>query len=221
MKTLYIFDLDDTLISTKQAYLRAYQNALEKHFQLSSGQARIWTLSLLEHYSSSKPEDLFHALVHFLKIEEKVQQEMDFVEDFLKVYWEKMHLFPGVKEFLKRIKLLSRQCALVSNGSSQVQREKIKHFELEEYFDPKLIMISGDYGEGAQKPSSFMHKKLQSLTGKTEEEMVYYGNTWIDALSAIKMDIDFFYFKPEGANANDPLVLLGYPVIQNWSEVKI
>ncbi|MDG5815828.1 HAD family hydrolase [Chitinispirillales bacterium ANBcel5] len=57
-----------------------------------------------------------------------------------------MYLFPGAIDTLKHFKSKGVKMALVTNGEAGLQRDKIKRFGLESYFD--TILIEGELGFG-------------------------------------------------------------------------
>ena len=81
-------------------------------------------------------------------------------------------LMPDAKETLTR---LQRTCriALLTNGDSGLQREKIAAFGLEKLFD--AVAVSGEYGVGKPRPAIF-HFLLSEL-GLDPSEAAMVGNS--------------------------------------------
>lgn len=80
--------------------------------------------------------------------------------------------YPETIEVLNKLK--SRyQMALITNGLSDLQREKIKGGSLEQYFD--LILISGEVN--CRKPDKKIFQKAFSHFKKQKEEFIMIGNS--------------------------------------------
>ena len=56
--------------------------------------------------------------------------------------------------------------ALITNGNTERQRDKISRFGLEEFFD--YILIEGEFGIGKPDPSVFLHV-LEQLNARPED----------------------------------------------------
>jgi putative hydrolase of the HAD superfamily len=57
-----------------------------------------------------------------------------------------MHVFPGARDALRRLKGLRIKLALIANGAGAVQRAKLARFKLTQYFDH--IQIESELGFG-------------------------------------------------------------------------
>ena len=77
--------------------------------------------------------------------------------------------FVGALETLQHFKTSQVKTALITNGSSEVQRLKINKFGLERYFDH--VLVEGEFGAGKPEPLVYQHLMEKLLT---EPE-----NTWI------------------------------------------
>lgn len=216
MKSLYIFDLDDTLIETRKAYLSSYVDLISAVFALPQDYARKTLVLFLMHYSSSDAASVFQAYCYLLGKQLQGEQETNFVQQFEHLYWQRLALYPGAEQFLTDAKYKGRQLSLVSNGKSDIQRKKIAQLGLEAYFEPSLVLISGDFEASAKKPSPYMHQHLLQMTGKKQAEAVYFGNTWQDALSAQKAGVDFVYFYGSKEDERQAVICHGFPSFEKW-----
>ncbi len=68
---------------------------------------------------------------------------------------EGVEVFPGVIETLLHFRTARRKLALVTNGSSEIQRAKIEKFKLESFFHH--IQIEGEYGRGKPEKQVFLN----------------------------------------------------------------
>lgn len=73
---------------------------------------------------------------------------------------------PGAKETLIQLRELKVCMALITNGNTERQRDKISRFGLEEFFD--YILIEGEFGIGKPDPSVFLHV-LEQLNARPED----------------------------------------------------
>jgi putative hydrolase of the HAD superfamily len=74
---------------------------------------------------------------------------------FTRLRDEEMKLFPGASETLDELRALGVRLALITNGSSEVQRGKIARFALEHRFDH--IQIEGEHGFGKPEAQAYLH----------------------------------------------------------------
>ena len=81
-------------------------------------------------------------------------------------------LMPDAKETLARLQS-SRRIALLTNGDSGLQREKVASSGLEKFFD--AIVISGEHGIG--KPQAGIFHSLLAKLGVHASEAVMVGNS--------------------------------------------
>lgn len=82
---------------------------------------------------------------------------------------------------------------LITNGSSTLQWNKIKALKLNQYFDEKLIFVSGDWGNEYQKPST---KSLSILTAVNEfapNQLFFTGDRESDKIFAERAGMSFLY----------------------------
>lgn len=68
---------------------------------------------------------------------------------------ECVYVFADVKETLCKLKEKGYLLALLTNGASKYQREKLKRFDLERYFDG--IFIEGEQGVGKPKSKAYQN----------------------------------------------------------------
>jgi len=74
---------------------------------------------------------------------------------FTRLRDEEMKLFPGAYETLDELRERGVRLALITNGSSEVQRGKITRFALEHRFEH--IQIEGEHGFGKPEERAYLH----------------------------------------------------------------
>lgn len=76
-------------------------------------------------------------------------------EAFAESRWERMGLFPGVREALTRLRERGIPLALVTNGDRRQQRRKIERYDLARFFD--IVVIEGEFGVGKPEEAVYRH----------------------------------------------------------------
>jgi putative hydrolase of the HAD superfamily len=76
-------------------------------------------------------------------------------EAYAESRWQRMALYPGVREALGRLRARGLPMALVTNGDRRQQRRKIEQYELAPYFD--VIVIEGEFGAGKPDEAVYRH----------------------------------------------------------------
>jgi putative hydrolase of the HAD superfamily len=76
-------------------------------------------------------------------------------EAFAASRWNRMALYPGVREALVRLRARGVPMALVTNGDRRQQRRKIEQYELAPFFD--VIVIEGEFGVGKPEEAVYRH----------------------------------------------------------------
>jgi putative hydrolase of the HAD superfamily len=74
--------------------------------------------------------------------------------------------FPGAVETLERLRASGVRLALLTNGSSEMQRGKLRRFHLERFFD--TIRIEGEFGVGKPDERIYRHA-LAALDAMPQE----------------------------------------------------
>ncbi len=94
-------------------------------------------------------------------------------QDFAARRWERMELFPGVREALDRLRQRGVALALVTNGDRSHQRRKVEQYDLARFFD--VILIEGEFGVGKPDESVYRHV-LESLDARPSEAWMVGDN---------------------------------------------
>ena len=85
---------------------------------------------------------------------------------------ENMYLFPGARHTLDALRSRGCKMALLTNGDSEIQRWKIRRFDLEEYF--QAVLIEGELGFG--KPDPRVYRRALSALGVSARNTVMVGD---------------------------------------------
>jgi len=138
-KYLVALDLDDTLYKEQDFIFSGYHyiDAFLKERKGVTGSFEI----LKEGYH--KDDKIFETLLAKQNITNITWEEL------LKLYWAHMpdiHLDNATKRILDFLKESGVRLALITDGYSTTQRNKIKALGIDKYFDPEDIIISEEFG---------------------------------------------------------------------------
>lgn len=104
---------------------------------------------------------------------------------------ERLELYSGVKETLKKLKKKYRLAA-VSDGQTAWAYPELHAVGLTKFFDP--IIVSGDFGY--RKPDPRLYKKALKQIGARPDETVFIGNDlYRDVFGAQSVGIKTVFFK--------------------------
>jgi putative hydrolase of the HAD superfamily len=159
-----LFDLDDTIISfdgvTNLAWEKACSSFVSRRNTLFNSDVLLESINKIRKLYWSDPErhrigrmDLIKARRNIVKIALRELQYFDEVsayeiaDDYSKLHKEMICLFPDSISTLKELKDLGIRMALVTNGTSEMQLEKINRFCLSEFFDFYLIEEEVGFGK--------------------------------------------------------------------------
>ena len=143
-----VFDLDDTLYNEVDFLKSAY---FEISYHLDPTRATLLYMHLFTLYGKQK--NVFEYLVGKYPIS---------LEGLLEMYRNhvpKIAVFEGVKEIITRIKSLGGELAIITDGRSITQRNKIEQLGLSKYF--KCIIISEEIE--SEKPNILNYQKVMDF----------------------------------------------------------
>lgn len=144
MPRLALFDLDDTLISSKDAFVGWVQEVVEAHGL--GGDAR-WFADHEHVFWTGAPEDAFRGLVeHFGLPAEPAALMADYQSRMV----ELLTPYPGVLDGLEALRDAGWRTGIVTNGFGEFQNSKIDAVGLRAFVD--VVCISDV--EGSWKPES-------------------------------------------------------------------
>jgi putative hydrolase of the HAD superfamily len=185
-----LFDLDDTLVDYTASGRRCWQELFREyaaHFgveveQLSAVHQQVanWYWSDLERHRTGRL-DLKASRRHIMRLTlEKLGIENQAlggeVADGFTLRREEMVVpFPGAIETLQELRLRDICMGLVTNGSGEFQRNKIRRYELDRFF--KTILIEGEFGAG--KPDHRVYRSALEQMGALPAQTWMVGDDLI------------------------------------------
>jgi len=165
-----IFDLDNTLINYGGVTEKAWNLTCEKlvkEFQMKHDAKSIASKIIEVNHSVWENEDkrpkgnfsfyelrksiVKEALEYFHLTNEDMIEFL--VQNYSKCKHEAVYMFEDVPDTLRALKQRGYMTALLTNGDSAFQREKIKRFNMEELFDG--IFIDGEQGVGKPEKEAY------------------------------------------------------------------
>ena len=185
---LILFDLDDTLMAFDIVSNEAWDKATDEFIKTNN--INIEKTILLEKIHKIKkwywgdPErhrigrkNIINARREIVKLAlENFNIENNALEDFADNYsnihetlW---YLFDDVAETLQKIKDMNIKLGVMTNGTSENQRKKMKRFDIEKYFDYILIEEEAGYG----KPDIKMYEHMLQTTKVENEKIIMVGD---------------------------------------------
>jgi len=186
---LHIFDLDDTLINTRQAYFSAQEKAIRRVFPdlienslASSLQDLRWLCRI---FGSGNTETYFSAYVASrpdLQVEGKSLATL-LTTVYHDAFQSNLKPLDGAVRYLQNLKDRNQKLALVSNGISASQLKKLHLTKLDIFFPPQRCFISEAYLPAQKKPSPYMLEQACKSVGIDSQQSVFYGNSAEDILA--------------------------------------
>jgi putative hydrolase of the HAD superfamily len=166
-----LFDLDDTIITGDVGTDELWKALCYQHAELVEGlsgdvllsevnKARDWYWADPERHRI-KRLNLIKArreLVEFVFSKLGIENEKvcySLADSFTVKKQEMITLIPGAIDTLVHFKNTGAAMALITNGASDFQRQKIDRFDLAQYF--KYILVEGEFGAGKPDKSVFTH----------------------------------------------------------------
>lgn len=116
-------------------------------------------------------------------------------QDFATRRWERMELFPGVREALHRLRECGVLLALVTNGDRSHQRRKVEQYDLARFFD--VILIEGEFGVGKPDESVYRHV-LESLEATASEACMVGDNLDWDVAAPQRLGLRGIWVDAQG-----------------------
>ncbi|MEX0828484.1 MAG: HAD family hydrolase [Haliea sp.] len=167
MPKAILFDLDDTLISAYGDPMTAWSAVLDEFSHSIEPNSKVPVLEAIvvetqsfwaddtrstpwrQHVNEARRKIVRAAL---MRLERRTHPTIRgdlgerLVDRFSSYRLETMSLFDGAHALLDRLRQAGVKLALITNGSAEAQREKLRRFDLERRFDH--IQIEGDVGFG-------------------------------------------------------------------------
>lgn len=201
------FDLDGTLHDNSKgmtiALRKTYQKFRDRLAPVTEGEFlemhKKLVAKLIKEYREGTLQEAvpwevtyrFQQILKQLKIRNK-SLIMDLSETFSRLRKDCVQIFPGVKGGLSHLKK-QYQLAILSNGPSVLQRNKLRWLGLYEIFD--WILISEEIGYN--KPDVRIFRYALRATGVKPEESVMIGDSVDADLAAKNIGIKTILFDPK------------------------
>lgn len=152
-ETIFVFDLDDTLYSEK-AYEESGIKAVWCHF--SELIPEISSTSFLDKLLFNS-QDWIQQILEATGGNELISKET--LINFYRTHLPNIKLYDDALQLLKFLKLNNSKMALITDGRSITQRQKIKALNITEFFN--TICISEEMG--SEKPSMTSYELIQNV----------------------------------------------------------
>ncbi len=123
---------------------------------------------------------------------------------------------PGAIDTLRHFRNDGLKLALISNGSSEVQRRKIKRFRLAPFFD--YITIEGEFGFGKPDERLFLHS-LEQLGITPKEAWMIGDDLERDVAAAQRLTIFSIRVDWRGTGLPEPTSIRPDRIIRTLSEL--
>lgn len=167
-----IFDVDNTLINRKEAFLRLCDYLIDKYAGDYPYQgSREELVDYLVEIDANGYGGIRNVVMKLGKVWKLPLSVEELVEERNEVFGKLTIPFPEMHEVLDTLKG-KYKLGVITNGYSRVQREKIQTVGIEDYFDD--IIVSGE--EEFEKPDPRIFLKSCENLGVKPEEAVYVGD---------------------------------------------
>lgn len=182
---LFIFDLDDTIYD----YMEPFKKTLSQLLGIDDP-AACWELYQSYRRFSDQvfPMSQTNAIsleqAGYLRTELMVKHhgiDLDAkgIREFHETYrqnQQRIEIQPAIRELLKKLKDSGHNIAIITNGPGPHQARKIAQLNLEAYFNPRNIFISGYYG--FDKPDHRIFDIAINRLRPKNEEVYYIGDNY-------------------------------------------
>lgn len=141
--------------------------------------------------------------------------EMDaLTERYQAAYRRSRRAVPGAHELLGWLREQGAKIAVITNGFTAVQQQKLRECAIEEMIDHLVTSEAA----GAQKPERAVFEEALRLTGGRAEHAVMIGDSWhADVTGAAQLGIKAIWLNRRGESCPDPSLAVE---IRDLSEVQ-
>jgi putative hydrolase of the HAD superfamily len=189
---LILFDLDDTLMAFDLVSEKAWDKSVDIFIQNNNiitekdvllekiNTTRKWYWADSERHkigrrniNNARREIVKLALKECVNIEINKLEEL--ADNYSKIHEGLWHLLDDVEETLQKIKERNIKLGIMTNGTSESQRGKLRRFDIEKYFD--YIFIEGEVGYG--KPDIKIYEYMLQTTGVECNKIIMVGDNLV------------------------------------------
>jgi putative hydrolase of the HAD superfamily len=201
-----LFDLDDTLYDQRSYWRGRLWLALgvvrTRYAQLDH--EALVGIAMAEHVYMAQWPDFLRR--HGVDDEELIAEAH---EVFRREWFEGMALADDAAPTLEALRSRYR-LGLITNGPSEIQRRKIEHFGLANYFD--VLIVSGEVGVAKPDPAIF-RLAMERLRVEPSEALFVGDSPEYDLRGAMAAGVPFVWMNPGGeelpAGFGRPLATIG------------
>ncbi|MGF1691936.1 HAD family hydrolase [Photobacterium kagoshimensis] len=170
LNKIVIFDLDDTIYPESSYNLACYQ-AASKVFLADYGVDLYSEIEL--RFNQRQYRDLFSRAIKAKGGE--VSEEYIFTQlvQAYRTHAPELKPYDGFLSCILELKSRYR-LAIITDGNSSIQRQKIQALGIAPYFD--FILCSSELGKGISKPMALPYEKVLNFFGVSPQDSVYIGD---------------------------------------------
>jgi putative hydrolase of the HAD superfamily len=210
---LILFDLDDTLMAFDLVSEKSWDKSVDIFIQKNNiniekdilleklHTTRKWYWADSERHktgrrniNNARREIVKLALKEFVNI--AIDKLDELADNYSSIHENLWYLFDDVEETLKKIKEKNIKLGIMTNGTSESQRGKLKRFDIEKYFD--YIFIEGEVGYS--KPDIKIYEYMLQTTGIGCNKIIMVGDNLIwDIEPPQKLGIYTIWINTKGA----------------------
>lgn len=181
----FIFDLDNTLYSQKDQFIKTVKNSSYLDYVCDADELYKYFQQISESTYKLHDEGLISLedmrMIRIKEVYRKIGYELS---DKEAKHWQAMYqleqqhiaLDPIVKDILDSLKENNIQIGIITNGPSDHQRMKIKSLGLNYWIDEQHILVSDDIGYS--KPDSKIFTLFESRLKRKTAKYYYVGDNY-------------------------------------------
>ncbi|WP_164779547.1 HAD family hydrolase [Paenibacillus kobensis] len=229
-----MLDMDDTIISFDHGVDTdaCWRSTVSQHLPQQSEEAAAQIVSSIKEKARwywSDPErhrigrqDLYLARLQFLAavLEERNIDQPDLAHKLATTYGEERDLaitiFPDSIDAIQQLRSKGIKLAMITNGNSKMQWEKINRFDLAPLFD--LIVVEGDLGIGKPDERIYAHV-LEQLDVAADEAWMVGDNFEWEVAAPQRLGIRGVWVDHKGNGVADGSSALPYMTIKSLSDL--
>lgn len=169
-KSVVLFDLDGTLIDTKELILTSFRKGSEDVLGEALPDERVQALigiPLIEQATILAPGHAEELIVAYRKRNKELHDQL-------------IHYFEGTREMLDELKELGARFAVVTSKLHAPALEGLESFDLEGYFEVIIAKEDTDKHKPEPEPLLLAAERM----GVAVEECVYVGDSTYDMMAA-------------------------------------
>jgi len=185
-----LFDLDNTLYDAEQYFNGAFKEIskyLDDKYGINKNESHKNLLKLWKEKTSMYPY-LFNDFLKMVSTENKKNIESE-LENIIKIFnghYGKLKLYSDVTPVLKKFRNVGYKMGIITDGTVERQKRKIKLLNVEEFFD--VVIYTKELESPKPSTVPFL-KALKELHTKPQNSFYVADNPLIDFEGAKKIDM--------------------------------